>query len=875
MRNIRLQSLAVAIALGLSAPTFAEPKGTPNNASNAAVKAQEESTEDGAEASKEAEEEEKEKTMAEKLEEKMSFSGFLDIYRDEKDGSGFVVVTDDMLNKPFLYMAHTVNGVLDAGHFKGAYRDAKLIEFRKYFDRIDVVMLNPRYYFDESNAISKAADANISDAVMISTKIEMDEEGKYAISLSDLVLNESIHKVSPWHNPAAAKDKKRFKLGKFKDKKSKIVDISNFPENTHVIVEYVFEDGNPKNPAANEVADPRYVSVQLQHAFVQLPENNFKPRRDDARVGYFTQQFDDLTSDRTANFRDVINRWHLEKQDPTADVSDPVEPITWWIENTTPLEWRDTIRDATLAWNSSFEKAGISNAIEVKIQPDDADWTADDVRYNVMRWTSSPRPPFGGYGPSIANPYTGQIVAADIMLEYTFMKGRWILANFLSDGYSEAELVNFEQEDLHCSLGHALNGNLLFGQAAAMAQGMGDIEKDKMLKQTMYYLILHEVGHTLGLNHNMRATQLHDNEDVHDVAKTQGILAGSVMDYPSVNFAPPGKEQGDFYTDRPGPYDDWVINFGYSQGLADETAEAARLENILSRSMEPELAFGNDADDMRAPGRHIDPRVNIFDMSGDAIAYAKDRFDLIRETWGKMNEKALTQGDSYNDFVVGVNAVFTEFSRQANVTSRYIGGVYVERAVVGQDSETQPFTPAPAVTQKAAMSSLRENVFAPGAYDEMQPLYTKMQRQRRSFENFGKNEDPKIHAMVLSAQNAVLAHVLHQNTLARISDTELYGNDYPLETVFTDLTDAIFEDDLKTAVNSFRRNLQVSYVTKLLAISGLEKKSAYSTFAQAVATYELERIQENLNMKRGDKATKIHRGYLNKRIETAFHKSRS
>lgn len=881
MRNNKLKLLITAISLAISSTAFADNQSSEQYLFKGDVKLSDDKAKAPAsEESKDgddAEEEKKEKTMTEKLAEKQAFPGFLEVYRDEKDGSGFVVITDDMLDKPFLYMAHTVNGVLDAGHFKGGYRDSKLIEFRKYFDRIDVVMINPRYYFDPENPISKASETNISDAVMISTKIKMDEEGRYAIDLGDLVLNESIHKVAPWPSPGAAKDKKRFKLGKLKPKKSRVVDINSFPENTDVIVEYVFEDGNPKNRGNKELADPRYVSIQLQHAFVQLPENDFEPRRDDSRVGYFSKQFDDMTSDRTANFRDVINRWHLVKKNPGAAVSDPVEPITWWIENTTPLEWRYTIRDAILAWNTAFEKAGFSNAIEVKVQPDDADWTADDIRYNVMRWTSSPRPPFGGYGPSVANPYTGQIIASDIMLEYNFMKGRWILANFLSDGYSEAELVEHEHsiENMHCSMGHALNANLMFGHAAAMAQGMGDVEKDKMLRQTMYYLILHEVGHTLGLNHNMKATQLHNNDDIHDVSKTDGIIAGSVMDYPAVNFAPVGKKQGDFYTDRPGPYDDWVIEYGYSEALADPAAEEARLQKILNRSTQPELAFGNDADDMRAAGRHIDPRINIFDNSGDAIAYAKDRFALIKDTWGKMDEKALTEGDSYNDFVVGVNAVFIEFTRQAAVTSRYIGGVYIDRALVGQDGATQPYTPTPAVTQKEAMSSLRENVFAPDAFDGMEPLYANMQKQRRSFDSFGKNEDPKVHAMVLKAQQGVLKHVLHKNTLTRISDTELYGNDYPLETVIADLTDAIFEDDLKGSVNSFRRNLQVDYVNRLLGISGLEKKSTYSSFAQAVATFELERIKKGLSKSRADQATKIHRNYLERRINTAFHKSQS
>ena len=101
-----------------------------------------------------------------------------------------------------------------------------------------------------------------------------------------------------------------------------------------------------------------------------------------------------------------------------------MKPITWWIENTTPLEYREIIRDSVLAWNLAFEKAGFKNAIEVNIQPDDADWDAGDIRYNVLRWTSSPTPPFGGYGPSFTNPRTGEIIGADIMLEYVFIKNR-------------------------------------------------------------------------------------------------------------------------------------------------------------------------------------------------------------------------------------------------------------------------------------------------------------------------------------------------------------------------------------------------------------------------------------------------------------------
>ncbi|WP_412971476.1 zinc-dependent metalloprotease [Glaciecola sp. MF2-115] len=817
-------------------------------------------------------EEKKKETLTEILEKKDAFEGFVGIYRDKEDGSGLVVINESQLNTPFLYFVSTVDGAVTAGTFRGQFRGSRLIEIRRNYDRIEIVSKTPRFYFDPENAVSRAADANISEAILLSTKIEHEEDGKIAFSLNDLFANEDLHQITQGPSDDPKADKRRFKPGKLSKDKTSISEIKNFPENTHVVVRYVYENSTPTVSGGPDISDSRYTTLQIQHAFIKAPENNFKPRRDDARMGFFSQQFDDLTSDQTANYRDVINRWHLEKKNPGAEVSDPVKPITWWIENTTPVEWRETIKNATLAWNSSFEKAGISNAIEVKIQPDDADWSSDDVRYNVLRWTSSPRPPFGGYGPSIAHPETGQIIGSDIMLEYSFMKGRWIAGEMFTDGY--ASLSNSLEGDdrMLCSLGHELNLGMMFGQYAGLVDGMGKIEEDKLLRQSMAYLILHEVGHTLGLNHNMMASQLHGHKEAHDDTITQGILAGSVMDYPSVNYAPVGMEQGDFYTEKPGPYDDWAIQYGYSEALADAVEEEKRLTAILNRSAEPELAFGNDADDMRSVGRHVDPRINIFDMSGEAVDYAKDRFELIKHMAGKLKGKTLVEGRSHNDLAVGVNVLFGEFARQASVVSRYIGGVYLNRAFVGQEGYTQPLTPVPEDEQQNAMNTLTAFVFAPDAIEEMAPLFAYIQRQRRGFSGWGRDESPRLHDMLLGAQKNVLDHVMHPNVLIRLTDTTLYGNTFTAEKMMGRLTDAVFKADIKKDVNSYRRNLQVEYVERLINMSGLEGSSKYDNFAKASAMYELGRVMDMVKKSRGDQATKIHKAYLKDRIERAFYK---
>jgi len=807
-------------------------------------------------------------TFSSMIADKTAINALFTLYLDEKTGEHLLVLTEAQLNKPFLYFAQTLDGVTEAGHFRGAYRETKLIEFRRYFDRIDVISKTPRFYFDENSALSRAANANISEAVLASLKIEKQEQDKLLLKANTLLLSEALHKVSPWVIPDDPNAKTRFNLGKLDDKKSRIIKHRPYPENLDIVVDYVFADPNPGIRGGNALSDPRSVSIKVQHSFIALPQNNFQPRFDDARVGYFTTQVDDMTSADWAPFRDVIHRWDLQKKDPAAALSEPVKPIVWWIENTTPLEWRDTVAAGVLAWNSAFEKAGFKNALEVRIQPDDADWDAGDINYNVLRWTSSPTPPFGGYGPSLANPLTGEILGADIMLEYVFMKNRWIFDTLYTDGSAQVSKEapgHMHANGVFCSAGHQLQQSLIL--ASALGTGL-DIEKNDILRQGLMELVLHEVGHTLGLNHNMRASSLWNAQDVHDKNKTQGIITGSVMDYTPANIAPLGKTQGDIFQTKPGPYDDWAIEFGYSPALADATAEQARLATILARSVEPALAFGNDADDMRAPGRHIDPRVMIGDMSSDPVAYAGDRMQLIEHLLGKISQSALSDGQSYQQLVTSANMLFGQYRSQADVISRQIGGVYVERDVVGASPDRKPFTPVPLAQQKAAMKLLADKVFAPDVLLAMQPLYNQMLPQRRGFSHYGRNLDPKVHEMILGMQRSVLNQLLHKAVLQRISDSALYGNQYSLNAFMQDLTNSIFIDSRKASSQS--HNVQVEYVKRLIAIAGLEKASEYDNLAKAAALLQLNNIQSSKLPRGADDAAKAQKALIDLMISKAL-----
>ncbi|MFO8099183.1 MAG: zinc-dependent metalloprotease, partial [Salinibacter sp.] len=692
-----------------------------------------------------------------------------------------------------------------------------------------------------------------------------------------LFLTESLTQVKP--SPAPGQGSDGFELGRQSKTKSKVQDVHNYPKNTDVVVDYVFENEYPTNPGSDAVTDARNVTITLRHSLIEAPDNDFEPRFADPRIGFFTQEKDNLTSTSPTPYHDLINRWHLKKKNPDAELSEPEEPITWWIENTTPERIRPIIRDAVLEWNTAFRAAGFKNAIEVKVQPDTASWDAGDIRYNVLRWTSSPNPPFSGYGPSFVNPRTGQILGADVMLEYAFLRNQ-VDQNKLFDEaglpMEATEAVDFLPEHA-CTLPGFLHMNTLFGKAALetgaapRSEPSGpsglDGEMTQLMEEALHFLVLHEVGHTLGLQHNMKSSQLHAADEVHDASVTREEgLTGSVMDYPAVNVAPPGVEQGQYYTTRPGPYDVWAMEYGYTPDASEDT-----LDEILSRSTDPDLAFGNDADDMRAPGKAIDPEVMVGDMSSEALTYAEDRMDLVEDLMDGLLEKYEDPGQSYEELRTAFLSVTGQHAQMAAVASRYVGGVYVDRALIGQEGATEPYRPVSLETQQRALDLLDQHLFAPDAFDIVpEELVRHLQPQRRGFNFFAETEDPKVHARVLGIQETVLAHLLHPTVLERMTDTRLYGNKYDLANYMQDLTDTVFRADAEGNVNTFRQNLQVAYVESLAAVVGEEGNAQYDNVAQSAALQSLQQVEDMIGRKRGVNAeTRAHTDHVLHLIDTA------
>ncbi|MEM7106006.1 MAG: zinc-dependent metalloprotease [Bacteroidota bacterium] len=803
------------------------------------------------------------------------YEGLFNIYQDTTNGNIFMHVREDQLEKEFIHFHQVIDGAVSAGFFRGGYRGARIFTFQKYFDKIEVVIENTSYYFDENNALSKAADANINKPTIFSSKIAgINKAGdEFLISANGLFLKETFRQVKRSPRPGVGN---RFGLGKLSKDKNKILAIRNYPQNSDLLIELVYEDFYPKSSGRADVTDPRIVSVKLAHSVIEMPDNDYQPRYDDPRVGYFMTQVNDMTTVEANNYRDMIHRWDLRKKDPSAVVSEPVEPIVWWIENTTPKDLRPMIREGVESWNIAFEAAGFKNAVVVKEQPDDAEWDAGDIRYNVLRWTSSPFPPFGGYGPSFVNPRTGQILGADIMLEFVYITSRLAQDKLfdraaLDIDYMYEDPAYLEDADhSFCQSGLHLHQSTQFGQHALDAFGADEMEKKALLEESVVRLILHEVGHTLGLNHNFKASMLHSATDAHNKKlTTEEGLTGSVMEYPAINIAPEGDTQGHYYDVKPGPYDMWAIDFGYSSVHADATKETERLEALLARSTEHELLFGNDADDMRRPGKGIDPRAMIGDLSSEPLPYSKDRMELVKSIMPKIMEKYIEEGKSYQELRNAYFRLTGEYGTALRVISRQIGGVYVDRSMAGQDETLRPFTPVDAGTQKAAMVLLAEYAFAPDAFAFPSELYMYLAKQRRGFNHGSSPEDPRIHDRYLNIHKDLLNQLLHPNVMERISDSQIYGNQYHLANLMEDLTSAIFDADKNGSVNSIRQNLQIEYVNRL--IGAVAPKSKYDHMAQSAALYELNKIFEmNEKASSSNASTKAHRGHIVFKINQAL-----
>jgi len=256
------------------------------------------------------------------------YDGYFDVYRDKESGEVYLSIEPGQVDQEFIYFVVTTDGAVEGGHFRGYFRENAVVSMRRHFKRIELVKENTSFYFDAHSPLARASEANISPAVLAVQEIVAEDEasGNILIKADDIFMSESLHPIKPVPDPEQEPNTV-FSLGSLSEGKNKVLDIRNYPDNTDVHVEYVFENPAPVVQAQEDITDSRFVSIRVQHSFIKMPEGEYTPRIDDPRLGYFTDRITDLTSQSHTPYRDLIGRWKLVKKDPAAEISDPVDPI--------------------------------------------------------------------------------------------------------------------------------------------------------------------------------------------------------------------------------------------------------------------------------------------------------------------------------------------------------------------------------------------------------------------------------------------------------------------------------------------------------------------------------------------------------------------
>lgn len=599
--------------------------------------------------------------------------------------------------------------------------------------------------------------------------------------------------------------------------------------------------GAPVPTIPRFLPDARSMLIGLHFSIAPLPDVPMATRAADPRIGLFSTAVLDFSSDLTSSPRKrFVNRWRLEKKDPAAAMSPPVKPITYWIDRNVPLAYRESVRAAILEWNKAFEKIGIQGAIVVEQQADDAKFDTLDFGYASVRWMMNASPTFAAIGPSHFDPRTGEILDADIAFEgmaarsIRTLRSQVLPGSPSTPGAAAAPLsfaAPFELpgagsggSDHRLCMHGALAAEQL-GYALDVLQAQGQLEPDSPIAQQFVQdyvkeAVMHEVGHTLGLRHNFRASRAYTEAQLADAEFTRAHgTTGSVMEYNAVNLPRPGQTGGMPFHTALGPYDYWAIEYAYKPLPADikPQDEQAELLRIAARSSEPLLAYGTDED--AAFG--IDPETIQLDLGADPMAFAAKRLAIARDLFKRQESRELSPQRDYAVLRRSIDYALGDVTRAVGVLVRQIGGVRTLRDFPGSGRE--PLLPVAATVQRQALDLIASAVLSadglslsPALQRRLAPDY--LDRAEGAF----IGTDYSLATRLLDLQRAVLAYLMSDTIAARILDS-VGKFDRPADAFqITELYNRLSADvwgDLNTTrvVDTARRELQRDHVNRLAA----------------------------------------------------------
>ena len=778
----------------------------------------------------------------------------------QKDEKVWFELKPEDFGKPMFLSPKLASGIGEPGLFGGSMEEPQMVEFRRVHNQVQLIALNTDFVArkgtPEGRAVAAAYSPSLLGSAMVASQPHP-ERKTVLVEANAFFVSDMLG--------VASRLQRSYRQGyNFDGRNSAIVQVRAKPDlvvfevqnhymtNSIAVPQANTPPGVPQPTTPHSLPDARSLFMTLHYSLAKLPDDVMAPRRADPRVGYFTTSVNDFSDDlaRTPKVR-YVNRWRLEKKDPAAELSEPVKPITYWLDRTVPLKYRDAISAGILEWNKAFEKIGFKNAIVVKVQPEDADFDTLDANVASVRWMTNSTPAFGAIGPSHVDPRSGEILDADIGIESLSSRNlRATRAQILSPkdsdwnallqvGIGAADGAAHSHDARLCTHADTAAEQLTYALDVLSARGDVDPSGPEAEAFVLAYLkdvTMHEVGHTLGLRHNFRASRIYTDAQLSDPEFTRThALTGSVMEYAPVNLARPGDKAVAPFQTTLGPYDYWAIEYAYKPVAHDH--EAAELAKVAARSAEPELAFGTDEDNFLG----IDPDALHMDLGNDAIGFAKKRLAIAHDLFKRQETRTLSASEDYTVLRRSLNYAVRDVGRASGILLRQIGGLRTLRDFPG--SGRDPLQPVSPAAQREALDALAKGLLAADSFVVSPALQRRLAPdfQERSDALFSGeasvSTDFSLTQTVVELQRALLAQLMSDGVATRILDSQGKASKredaFQLSELYGRLERDVWSElQAKGDIPASRRELQREYVNRL---SGLLLRPGASSRADARA----------------------------------------
>ena len=748
------------------------------------------------------------------------------------DDKLYFTIPDSLMGKDMLLVSRIAK--VPSG-YGGGYVNAgskvneQVIRWSKRGNYVDARVISFENQSDEDSPISKSVEANNFFPILFSAEVETktpDSTG-VVIDVTKLFTQDiaAINAVSP-------RSRKQYKIRRLDNNRSYIESAHAYPQNVEIkhVMTYEAEEPPQRDQAST-------LTFLMNQSMILLPEDKMQPRLADERVGWFTLRKYDYNSDalKSDDYR-ILRRWRLVPKDIEAykrgELVEPVKPIVYYLDPATPMKWRPYFKQGIEDWNAAFEKAGFKNAIIAKDPPspeEDPEFSPEDVRYSVIRYVASTTR--NAVGPSVSDPRTGEILESDVIWYHNHLRS-----------YRNRFMIEAGAQN-----------------PAARTLETPEAEIGEMMRM----VIAHEVGHAIGLPHNMKASSAYPTDSLRVASFTQKYgLTPSIMDYARVNYVAQPEDEGVRYIRMMGPYDYYAVNWGYRYLPEADSPEAEKptLDQwILEKAGNPWYEFGSS--------RGVDPHSQTESLGDDNIKASLYGLANMKKVVPNLIDWTTKDGYGYDD----LDEVYGELTRLWRgyvyhvITN--VGGIYETRKTA--DQEGVVYEPVPESIQEEAVAFLNEHAFTT-------PEWLLDEEILNRIESDGAIE------RIQNLQTRALGSLLSVDRINRmVSTVEQEGNSAytPLE-LMTDLRKGIFSELYAAQkTDAYRRNLQRAfvdiaseYIKKEKAAEDEVLKSDVSALMRGVLT----QLRRDLNRRKnysGDTITKYHFEDLIARIDTAFDRN--